>query len=308
MDTALLLIVCLAAYFMTPIWTVAFLVFPIIVYYLIEMFSDEMKKIDKTAEPSQPFRNSSLNSPVAPLHANLQEGSAELQIAQVYQIDFPELLRELPYDSWIQKGFRRDGSGWRFDLSCKSAAACFTADGFGTSPVDAFARARNALLGQLKNWRKSRFETAFEYRRFEPDRAGAPRVLIIEDDLDLARAMNEALKKLGCETEVATQHEDLHRKISFSDAEYIFMDWKLNGQVTADTVVQKAVRLINAFTDLRKKFKEHRPRIVTYSVLRRDEISLPDAGKSYFDHLDHWQKPMPFHEVIRRASGLFATQ
>ena len=61
---------------------------------------------------------------------------------------------------------------------------------------------------------------------------------------------------------------------------------------------------MSVFSDLRERFMKKRPRVVTYSVLERDNIALPRAGNKYFMHVDHWQKPMPFNEVVERASVL----
>ena len=175
--------------------------------------------------------------------------------------------------------------------------------------MEAFLIAKHRVLIQIHDWHQSRFAgTEVSPKNLVRDFFNdGPRVLIVDDDVDMALAMQSALAQLGCQTEVHTCHEGLHRKLASSQADYIFLDWKLNDQVTADQVVERAVRFIDTFSDLREKFAHHRPSIVTHSVLDRGQVTLPKAGIPYFSHLDHWQKPMPFHEVVKRASELITT-
>ncbi len=134
-----------------------------------------------------------------------------------------------------------------------------------------------------------------------------PRVLVVDDDEDLALAMYVAFEKLGWKADVAVKHEGLHRKIAAGESDFIILDWNLNSAVTADRVFEKAIRLIDAFSDLRERFSGHRPRIITCSVLDKDEVVLPAEGMKYFEHLDHWQKPVPYSEMIERATEMMKT-
>jgi CheY-like chemotaxis protein len=231
----------------------------------------------------------------------------DVQIQHLMDVEVPELIRQLPYDSWHNSTIRELGGLWIFEIECNSVTRRFFAKAQGKTPAEAFAAGKYILTCQIRDWHKTRFQD-------DADLAGPvlpaspaprdPRVLIVDDDVDLALSLQAALAVWGITADVATQHEDLHRRIIAQPVDFILMDWQLNGTVTADQVVERATRLIDTFSDLRERFMSARPRVVTYSVLERDNIALPLSGNKYFMHVDHWQKPMPFHEVVEKASAL----
>lgn len=224
--------------------------------------------------------------------------SGDLEIEQICGLQIPELLERLPYNSNHEETFTQERGQWRFTLHSHSAEKDFYASSLGATPSEAFEISKRQINHQLSDWHKIRFLKPISHR--------TPRVLIVDDDTDLALAMQTALVQLGCETEIVTRHQDLHRKLSFDRADYIFLDWMLNDRMTADKVIEKASRLIGSFSELREKFIGNKPRVVTYSVLDRNETLLPASGEKYFEHLDHWQKPMGLSEIVERATTLLA--
>lgn len=232
----------------------------------------------------------------------------DAQVQHLIHEEVPQLVQQLPYDSWHRTSIIEKDGLWIFEIECNSVLQKFFAKGNGNTPAEAFAAGKYLLTCQIRDWHKTRFQG-------DADQAGPftpalptprdPRVLIVDDDEDLALSLQTALADIGVQAEIVTQHEDLHRKIIAHPVDFILMDWQLNGAVTADQVMERTSRLIDAFSDLRDRFSSARPRVVTYSVLDRDEIALPRSGNKYFMHIDHWQKPMPFHEVVERASALF---
>jgi CheY-like chemotaxis protein len=282
---------------MSPLWFMLSAV-SVVSFMLIAAFSKEMYEdygLNQLALPD-------LQLP--PVHKMaLSEVSHASQVQHIVEVEIPEMLKMMPYDCWHRRSCQLEGGRWMFEFEAKSVAGRFFAKASGDSPSEAFAIARKMLQRQIREWHRTRFASAPVVPMID---AAPVQVLIVDDDIDMALAMQEALNQLGCETEIATRHEDLHRKIIFSDADYILLDWNLNDKVTADRVVAKAVRLIETFSDLRQKFTAHKPRIVTHSVLDREHVALPQSGHDYFEHLDHWQKPVPFTEIIERASGLLA--
>jgi CheY-like chemotaxis protein len=215
--------------------------------------------------------------------------------------EIQELVDKLPSDSWINNTFQMENDLWRFQFDCNHVGGSFHATGLGQTPKEAFQVARQLILQQLGQWHKTRF---LNLNVSSPP----PKVLIVDDDVDLALAMQTALTDLGYHVEVANTHENLHHTIAKGGADYIFLDWKLGNNVTAGQVMEKTNLLINEFEDLRHKFELQPPRIVTYSSLDCSETLLPASGKRFFKHVDHWQKPMPFREAIERASGLLTAK
>ncbi|MBX3021588.1 MAG: hypothetical protein KF799_07920 [Bdellovibrionales bacterium] len=234
--------------------------------------------------------------------------SAEEQIAALKAVDIPDLAQRFPYNSWYREKFSQDMGQWRFELECNFAEGRFHAQTTARTPREAFMLGRHMLRQQVREWHSRRFETEGMPYVTTAEERHVPRVLIVEDDVDLAMSVQAALRKLGYKTEVATQHEDLHRKILASPIDFILLDWQLNNGVTAETVMTRTARLIDAFSDLRDRFTGRKPRIITHSVLERKDVILPAEGDKYFTHIDHWQKPLPFHEMVARASGLMAIQ
>lgn len=154
-------------------------------------------------------------------------------------------------------------------------------------------------LADQEDWRDGRLKTegpgAATPRR-------QPRILIVDDDVDLAYALQTGLRQRGYFSEVITQTDEIHRRISFDRADLILLDWMLDEQLTADMVVSRSIRLIDAFSDLREKFTRHPPRVVTFSVVDRASVRLPQSR--FFCHLAHLEKSMPRADVISRLLDL----
>lgn len=226
-----------------------------------------------------------------------------------------ELIDRLPYDSWLERNLSREGEGWRFSFKGNSQSRKFWASGFGMTPMEAFLFAKQNLIKQITNWHATRFKDSPQARAekefmSEPEPGiseKSKRILIVDDDLEIALAMQKALDQLGCRTDVAVTHEEVAKKMVYDDFDLIFMDWTLNNQTTAGQVVEKALDLIYSFSDLRTKLRQRKPKVVTCSVLSKDQVFLPKASSEFFSYHDHWQKPMNFTEIINRAASLLKT-
>jgi len=297
-------------FLVSPSWIL--LVLPLVSVFLLRYFQRELGDTERrspvveTPNPTPVFKGQTAGET-----ENVEKEMADTEIYQINTIEIPELRRLLPYQSWFQNAFMAEGIQWRFVFDCRSFGGRFYASALGQTPREAFIITKQKLLAQIREWHSQRFEpiVAQVVAAASPHEEGKmPHVLIVDDDIDLALSLQTALDQLGCKTSVATHHEDLHRTIADEDLDYIFKDWRLNNEVTANRVVSKTVRLIDTFSDLREKFSQHRPRIVTHSVVGRSEIDLPTSSADYFEYLDHWQKPMAFSEVVRRASDLLATK
>ena len=136
----------------------------------------------------------------------------------------------------------------------------------------------------------------------ESGRVQAPTVLIVEDDPDVALATESIFKQLGCKTILSDGHDGASHKMSFQDVDFIVLDWMLGDNLSADQLVKKSTRIIDAYKDLRSKFHNQHAKVITYSALDRSKVHLPES--QYFDHLDHWQKPVNYTELTKRASDL----
>ncbi|MGZ3726873.1 MAG: response regulator [Pseudobdellovibrio sp.] len=131
-----------------------------------------------------------------------------------------------------------------------------------------------------------------------------PHVLIVEDDSDIARAIEKIFKRLGCSTTISNGHDGVSYKMSFQDFDFIVLDWVLGDDVQGNDVVQESVDIIHRFKNLRLHFENKHPKIITYSVLNRPQVRFPK--NEYFYHLDHWNKPIKYSELATKASHLLA--
>lgn len=161
--------------------------------------------------------------------------------------------------------------------------------------TDAGLNLSNPELADQEDWRDGRFSTENPQKSTPRHQ---PRVLIVDDDVDLAYAMQTGLRRQGIFAEVITQTDEVHRRISFDRADFILLDWMLDEHLTADMVVSRSIRLIDAFADLREKFTMSPPRVVTFSVLDREMVRLPQSR--FFSHHDHLEKSMSHADVIAR--------
>jgi len=126
-----------------------------------------------------------------------------------------------------------------------------------------------------------------------------PSILIIEDDLDAATAAQVAFADLGCSTKVAISLEQAKAMLSENSTDFIILDWLLQNNTEAGQVLDELSQ--NSLI----KNKGHRPKVVTYSSLKSEEIDFPHSED--FEHIEHWQKPIRYADFRGRSMQLLAT-
>ncbi|MBL7687642.1 MAG: hypothetical protein JNJ49_06375 [Bdellovibrionaceae bacterium] len=126
-----------------------------------------------------------------------------------------------------------------------------------------------------------------------------PVVMIVEDDVDSAQAVESIFKSFGCETIIATKFENAHRRMAFQKIDLIVLDWLLGEQVKGGQIVEKAAKLIENVKDLKGRFAEHHPKIITFSSLEEKKVQWPE--NHYFDHYGHWQKPINYNQLREKT-------
>lgn len=249
--------------------------------------------------------------------------SAQAEIERITSKDLSEITDLMPSDGSMVQHFAPLGSHqWVYRFHFKSLLAEFNAIGFGVDPSQAFAAAKETLRKQILEWHESRDKKKFyvgkDHSAFfwqlastsklskskDKNHNHVPTVLIIEDDEDVAAATAAAFKKLGCNAIISDGKGGVSHTMSFQDVDFIVLDWMLGDDLSADQLVKRSTRIIDAFKDLRLRFKRQHGKIITYSVLDRSEIQVPE--NQYFEHLDHWQKPFKQAELIAKASELLS--
>lgn len=249
--------------------------------------------------------------------------AAQEQIANITSRQLPQIIDAMPSNGSATQHFTAYGQDhWIYRFHFKSVAAEFNAVGLGALPAEAFAVARQVLERQIREWHIAR-EKNLDYfgepntdilqnlqraqglrNAVQAERKQVPTVLIVEDDKDVATATESVFKQLGCKTILSDGHDGASHKMSFQDVDFIVLDWILGDNLSADELVKKSTRIIDAFKDLRARFQNQHAKVITYSALDKSKVHLPD--NEYFDHLDHWQKPVNYTELARRASDMLA--
>lgn len=130
-----------------------------------------------------------------------------------------------------------------------------------------------------------------------------PHVLIVDDDVDCALAMEKIFRELGAVVTFALDPNEARRKISSGKADIIILDWVLNHSTSADEVMEQAVRMLQRFSTPGQPNAD-KAKIVTYSGLTDVEITLPESP--YYQHMDHWQKPLRHTDLVARGAQLLA--
>jgi len=236
----------------------------------------------------------------------------EPNLGTLLTIDVPQLVESMPADGSPKVEFSQRGEDWLFNFSFVSVSARFSAIGVGRTPFEAFSIAKQVLERQVREWHHARKDGLSNEVFVAPSspltnvRHRPLTALIIDDDVDTAMALESIFRQLGCVTEMITRPELVHRKISSIRADLIVLDWRLGDKLLGGQAVERATRFIETFSDLRTIFEGYRPKVITYSALPYADIHFPET--QYFDHVDHWQKPIDFSELAKRSAELVKSE
>lgn len=237
----------------------------------------------------------------------------ENEIEYLKHFAIPRLFQALPSSGHPTFSFDQQEDQWRFKFSYSAQLARFSATAVGRTPSAAFALVEKKIGRQIREWHRVRLSglpytatTDEDFILGDIGQRGLPNrlltALVVDDDVDTAVAVESVFRQLGCQTDMVTNPDTLHQKIASHQTDFIILDWQLSEKLHANQVVARAARLIDTFSDLRHGFSISRPKVITYSVLDPSEIQFPSTG--YFEHIDHWQKPISYAELTTRISEI----
>jgi len=121
----------------------------------------------------------------------------------------------------------------------------------------------------------------------------------VDDDIDSALLVESVFAHLGCRTACSLTSVEARKKICSWKADVIILDWVL-GPTDAKGVVNQCIKVIDKFGV--NGVRGHKPKIITYSSLALSEIDALE--NPYFEHLDHWKKPISQRELLTRSLAL----
>jgi CheY-like chemotaxis protein len=271
----------------------------------------------KKYKEDQSFPMSSVDPAVAAM--------ARAQINEINARELQEITDLLPSTSATTQYFTEvDVDKWVYSFHSYGLNAEFNAVTYGHDPAEAFAMAKAIIMQQIREWHVAR-EKGEPYvgqanedllkdiralgkstkpSLFSRPSKHVPSVLIVEDDPEVAAATEAVFKQLGCETTISNGHDGVPYKMSFQNYDFIVLDWMLGDDLVGNQLVEKSVKIIDLFNDLKARFEHNRPKVITYSVLDRPQVQLPT--NNYFYHLDHWRKPTRYSDLAVKASELIS--
>lgn len=96
-------------------------------------------------------------------------------------------------------------------------------------------------------------------------------ILVIDDDIEAVLYVDNVLKKFGCDISYAIESKDATKKITSGKLDLIILDWWVDKDTGAG-IIEKSIKTIEKFYDLKQKVKEKHPKIITYSSLKEEKF------------------------------------
>ncbi len=294
--------------FLIPLAFIAMMLvaFPVLIYALLFTRRKDHHTSQQTAKVLY------LGTRFHQLHRSLDDfESPEDQIARITVTELNEITDLMPADGTLTQRFIPPDASlhddhWIYRYHYKSFAAEFSAVGTGATPVEAFTVVKENLHQQIHRWHATRASDSSFIG--QPTLSGAtekphtPTVLIVEDDADVATATASIFNRLGCQTMISDGLDGVSQKMSFQHVDFIVLDWMLAKNIHGDQLVKSSIEMIDGFNDLKSRFSRDPSKVITYSTLDRSKVRLPE--NQYFDHWDHWQKPLRYNDLSNKASEL----
>lgn len=180
----------------------------------------------------------------SPTHIDKRRLEMQKTIDEITQNWSKELTDQMPDDGEAIQYFTEREDQWIYRFHFKSVFAEFNAVGVGASPEDAFAVAKQILQRQIREWHQARdldkpYVGYTNTELLQNNAQGsaikkpyrAPTVMIVEDDKDVAIAMESIFRQLGCKTIISDGHDEAAHKMSFQNVDFVVLDWMLGGNV-----------------------------------------------------------------------------
>lgn len=123
----------------------------------------------------------------------------------------------------------------------------------------------------------------------------ARRVLIVDDDIDIASISANEFAKMGFEVAVATSHQSAVLKMNSEKYDVLLLDWLLNDGYLGGDVLKSLTHTDRLYKPVS---------VISFSSFDKNKIHI--ASSENFNYQDHWQKPMNPLELRARISYQFA--
>ncbi len=212
------------------------------------------------------------------------------EVLQVTQ--FIESLREqLPSDCIINCQIDRHENTYCATVEATALKNKFSSIDSGQELLTVFLRLHETLFRQIREWRNSRFSSAFRKKR---------RVLIVDDAPDSVALIESVFQKNGWDVECATDSRFGIEKILCKPFDLLVVDFQMPGLNGAQTLNEIENRIQHNPTVIEHWQKEELP-FVTYSG-KNFEIS--PSKLSHLICIENWDKNFEFKELERRIRAI----
>lgn len=144
------------------------------------------------------------------------------------------------------------------------------------------------------------FSWRSERRRSPAKERTSPRILIVDDDLDIVTLLNKAFANFGCETMMSFDGETAISLMCSQPVDLIIIDWMMP-TLSGGEALEEAQKILSQQQD---RFIRNTPGeipTIIFTGHNSQEIQLPNCQN--FPLLDLWQKPMSFADLNRTISS-----
>ncbi|MCM2281780.1 MAG: hypothetical protein NDI61_08025 [Bdellovibrionaceae bacterium] len=151
----------------------------------------------------------------------------------------------------------------------------------------------NALFKDKKPFQQSRKRIAFE---------NAPSLLIIDDDIDASLPIQTFLSAMNVNCRIVSDPRDAKKLLCSGNWDLVILDWMLNEHLTGAQVLGQSEKMFSRIDELHLARTDNPLPIITYSVLPRDLIDIPESD--HFYHMAHWRKPVDFRNLRKHLLAI----
>jgi CheY-like chemotaxis protein len=129
----------------------------------------------------------------------------------------------------------------------------------------------------------------------------ALRVLVVDDEKDLANITAEKLRRIGCESHMSTNADEAIDKILNNKFDLLILDWTMPGLSGGDTLQSLQDKILQS-PALREKWGLNVIPVVIYSGNTLQEMKFPQVKN--FIIVDYWSKSSHIDQITASAKSL----
>jgi len=220
------------------------------------------------------------------------------------------LLARTPSDSNEKTQFEKRGDMFLGQIRFRSSHGEFSARGLGKNLNRMVENITRSIDKQIRKWRSFRETYIDNPSSKQPDLPKTQNlkkksILIIDDDHDSVRLLEQGLKSLGCKVHYVSDGLKASKELAETYFDLIVLDWMMPGLNGGETL-EKAENLIASDGLIGERKLQREIPVVICSAKNLEHLgNLPDS--EYFNYIDFWQKPVSYKNIVANATQILTT-